>query len=331
MMPVNHGPSENLTLSLAELEAYQGQGAGQRAGKHLRYFCPIHGGDNQRSLSLDPESGRFQCFACEAWGYLAEKREAWMEERRREGAWKPTGGRSEPGHGLRRPQEAIRVVPQGEDGPKARADLHAFLAEFQKALPGSWGAEYLHRRGIPLEVAQTYGVGYVAAGKWPNPKRDWKWGRLVFPHTTPDGEIVNIYGRAVGSNEKVSKDKRHDHLPGAKGVFNARALSDGTVFICEGVFDALSLVAAGHAEHEVRDVCAIFGLNGLRWRWVKAKEIIFAFDQDTGGDKWKELAWQGKLLGKEVYFLPPEAYGQHTDLNEAWVATGTLDIGGWNF
>jgi DNA primase len=114
-------------------------------------------------------------------------------------------------------------------------------------------------------------------------------------------------------------------------VFNARALSGDTIFICEGVMDALSLVAAGHTKPQVRDASAIFGLNGLRWGWVKAKQIVFAFDRDTAGDKWKELAWQGKLLGKEVYFLPPEAYGQHKDLNEAWVATGHLDIGEWNF
>lgn len=41
-------------------------------------------------------------------------------------------------------------------------------------------------------------------------------------------------GRAVGSNEKVSKEERHDHLPGPKGIFNVKALASDTVFICEG-------------------------------------------------------------------------------------------------
>jgi hypothetical protein len=47
---------------------------------------------------------------------------------------------------------------------------------------------------------------------------------VVFPHTTPDGRLVNLYGRAVGTAEQVSKAKRHDHLPDAKGYFNAAVL-----------------------------------------------------------------------------------------------------------
>lgn len=55
-------------------------------------------------------------------------------------------------------------------------------------MPGSLGEKYLRRRGIPLELAQAYGVGYAACGKWPHLAkgrlvRQWKWGRLVFPHT----------------------------------------------------------------------------------------------------------------------------------------------------
>lgn len=37
---------------------------------------------------------------------------------------------------------------------------------------------------------------------------------------------------------------------------------------------------------------------------------------------------QGVLRGKRVAFLPPEAYGGHKDVNEAWVA-GVLTVGNW--
>ena len=68
---------------------------------------------------------------------------------------------------------------------------------FQTALPGSRGEAYLRQRGIPLAPAQQLGVGYAAPGTWLHAARDWRGGRVVFPHTTPDGRLVNLYGRAV--------------------------------------------------------------------------------------------------------------------------------------
>lgn len=73
------GPNENLTLTEAELNAcrpVRGEG-----GRAIRAFCPFHGSDRQRSLRVDVESGRFQCFACGAWGYMAEARERRRAER----------------------------------------------------------------------------------------------------------------------------------------------------------------------------------------------------------------------------------------------------------
>src|SRR5712691_9056112 len=144
----------------------------------------------------------------------------------------------------------------------ARPDLAQQLAAFQAALPGSRGATYLHQRGIPLALAQQLGVGYAAPGTWPHAARDWRSGRVVFPHTTPDGRLVNLYGRAVGTAEQVPKAKRHDHLPGAKGYFNATALQAGEepLWVCEGAFDALALLGAG-----VSRVVAILGVQGWRW------------------------------------------------------------------
>ena len=94
-----------------------------------------------------------------------------------------------------------------------RPDLPQQLAAFQAALPGSRGEAYLQQRSIPLTLALQYGVGYAAPGTWPHAARDWRGGRVVFPHTMPDGRLVNLYGRAVGTAEEVPKAKRHD-LPG---------------------------------------------------------------------------------------------------------------------
>ena len=167
-------------------------------------------------------------------------------------------------------------------------------------------------------------MGYAAPGTWPHAARDWPNGRVVFPHTTPDGNLVNLYGRAVGPAEQVPKAKRHDHLPGAKGYFNAAVLQAGAepLWVCEGPYDALALLAAG-----VRRVVAIFGVHGWRWDWVReVRALVFALDADpTGQQQWRQLARQAALRGKQVAVLEPAAYGGQKDVSAAWAA-GVLRV-----
>ena len=282
---------ENLTLTEADLAACRpivGEG-----GHVLRALCPFHGSDRQRSLRVQVHSGRFVCFACGAWGYMDTARAQWREEQQHQEAFRrPPAYRQRLSHCCQSPpplsrQPAAAARPSSADPPAprasapARSDLAQQLAAFQAALPGSRGAVYLQQRGIPLALAQQYGVGYAGPGTWPHAARDWRGGRVAFPHTTPDGRLVNLYGRAVGPEAHVPKAQRHDHLPGAKGYFNATALQVGLapLWVCEGTFDALALLAAG-----VPRVMAIFGVQGWRWDWVReVHELVFALDADTAG------------------------------------------------
>jgi hypothetical protein len=312
------GPNENLTLSdadLARLQPLRGEG-----GKVLRARCPFHGSDHQRSLRVTIESGHFKCFTCGAWGYLASARErrGTVSESPRQNA----GRAYTPG--------VTPTIAPTPPPPEPRPELLAIMESYRAALPGSLGEAYLRERGIPLDVAQAAGVGYSAPGAWAHrteagkPVRDWQRGRLVFPHTDPAGNIVNLYGRAVGDAPKA---ERHDHLTGAKGYFNAQALrnGDGPVTICEGAFDTLALMASGLAR-----VVAIFGVNGWRWEWAKeARELIFALDtDDTGQAGFRELARSARLRGKRVAYLDSDAYGGEKDASAAWVA-GVLQVGEW--
>ena len=327
---------ENLTLTEADLAACRpivGEG-----GHVLRALCPFHGSDRQRSLRVQVHSGRFVCFACGAWGYMETARVQWREEQQRQAAFQRPPARRRPRMPNRRQPPPTRASPpvaaarqRPAEPPASRApvsgrpDLTQQLAAFQAALPGSPGAAYLQQRGIPLALAQQHGVGYAAPGTWPHAARDWRGGRVVFPHTTPEGHVVNLYGRAVGTAEQVPKAKRHDHLPGTKGFFNATALLAGLepLWVCEGAFDALALLVAG-----VPRVVALFGVQGWRWDWVReVRELVFALDADPAGQQqWRQLARQAALRGKRVAVLPAAAYGGCKDISDAW-ATGVLTVG----
>ena len=192
-------PRDNLTLTEADLAACRpivGEG-----GHVLRALCPFHGSDRQRSLRVQVHSGRFVCFACGAWGYMDTARAQWREEQQRQAAFRRPPARRQRMPSRRQPPPPLARPPAAAARPRSahpphrvrlvpgRPDLAQQLAAFQAALPGSRGAAYLQQRGIPLALAQQLGVGYAAPGTWPHPARDWRGGRVVFPHTTPDGRL----------------------------------------------------------------------------------------------------------------------------------------------
>lgn len=318
----------NLTMTQSDLDACRpvsGEG-----GRAFRAFCPFHESDHQRSLRVSKDTGRFVCFACGAWGYMAEQRRVpslgprvptWRADRpspegRPRGAIQKATGPPGPSWVASSPASTSPASATLLDG------LPDLFEHYQAALPGSLGERYLGWRGISLELALALGVGYAAAGLWAHrtsegrPVRQWKHGRLVFPHSDGEGRLVNLYGRAVGA-DGVPKGLRHDHLPGSKGYFNGMVLGSGggPVYVCEGPFDALSLMAAG-----VPRVVAIFGISGWHWEWFGGvRELVFAFDADEAGSKWRELAREAVLRGKAVSFVPPSALGGCKDVNEAWV------------
>lgn len=315
---------EGGNLSLSEGDLARFKPLTTHGGQRIRALCPFHGSDHQRSLSLDKSTGRFHCFACGAWGYTVEARERWKQEKA------GTQWVNRPSITTRaeiRPIPRQRTPPLPQPSPQVSRDLTPQLKIYQAALPGSLGERYLVQRGIQLDVAQALGLGYAPPGKWAHKGRDWKAGRLVFPHTDLDGRLVNLYGRAIELTP-VPKALRHDHLPGFKGYFNAQVIRDGSgpLFVCEGPFDALSLIAAGHLR-----TAAIFGVHGWRWDWVRqARDIVFAFDADEAGETWRAIARHLVVLGKRVAVLGVAEYGGHKDVSEAWAA-GALRVGEWPF
>lgn len=290
-------------LTWDDLEGYQPP----RSRPPGRYFCPVHGGDHQPSVIVDrnhPQT-RWKCMNCQAWGYLDPDRN-----------WRP-----EPKP--RTYQERAQKQARREQAPISPALLLepprqiAVLADLQAALPESPAARYLAARGISLETACRFGLGYSVKG---SPLKPWKWGRVVIPHTDPQGNVISLYGRAIDgiSERQAPKEARHDHLQGKKGIFNAPALLQPAVFICEGAFDALALLEAGYP------ACALYGLNGLIWEWVEAQELIFCLDNDRAGSKaFFDLAEAATDRGKQVYrYRLPDGC---KDVSQAW-EEGRLSI-----
>jgi len=248
---------------------------------------------------------------------------------------------------LKSPTPAQQLVPTGGPAPRptptrrkakkkrkgaprySEAELRRRLVSYRAALsesdtPAAKAARaYVEGRGLSVELLHGYGCGYAEPGAWPQDgSRHHRapQGRIVTPHTSPAGQLVNLYGRAVGTVERRLK---HRHLPGGKALFNARAIPEGVgpLVVCEASLDALSFIRAGHAR-----TVAVHGKDGLPWEALRGvvEVVVFALDEDAR-EQAKEQAREAVLRGYVAHVLPLEAYGGHKDPNQA-LQDGALSI-----
>lgn len=191
----------------------------------------------------------------------------------------------------------------------------------QALIPGSPAARYLQWRRIAFETAVRFSAGYSAPGAWCHfaqgrPVRQWRYGHVVFPLENMRGDLINLHARALDTRGASRALKlTHDTLPGPKGLFNARILQHAqTVFLCEGIFDALTLVQLG-----IESVVATIGAGSLPWRWFRnVKKMVICFDIDAAGEReFCRVARTAGLSRFTVHRLPAEIYGGQKDLNEA--------------
>lgn len=204
--------------------------------------------------------------------------------------------------------------------PPADHSVSCYLQTAQVALQDSAalpGRTYLARRGIPLHLALEAGLGFATAGAWPNP-RGRSQPRVIAPLTAPDSVLLNLYGR---STVECQKAFRHDFLEGPRGLFNAAAFGASTVVLTEGVFDALTVMAAGYP------AAALCGLS-LRDEWwplIPSTRIILAFDADEAGQaRTADLIARTTARHPPLVPVPSDALTPYKDLNEYWIAHRTL-------
>lgn len=290
------------TLTEAMLAALPQKLRPIRQGKYLRAGCPFHGSDKTRSLSINTETGRFECFACQVWGYTEQAREEWRRQHQQTPAprrppWEGPG-RAET---LSAPTATPELLP---------AEWLERLEQMQSRLPEA--AQYLEARRIPLDLVRSLGGGVGLLDGAPGL-------RLVLPHTNPVGEVVSLYGRRIDGGE----ERKHHHLSRPKGFLNAQVAIGSEVWLTEGPFDALALLAAGFP------AASCFGVNGIRWEWLKpCRRLVLAFDADEAGRNGIEKQGRQAILrGLSVEYLTPEELGGAKDVGEAW-ERGVLNIEG---
>jgi hypothetical protein len=296
-------------------------------GDTYRTYCPIHGSDQQRSLSITAKTGFGHCFDCEANVFVADfdpQMARRLHQRGRQAdvsKRQPSSPRMPPRYPRMPPRypqmptrpkkpRVIREKPTEEwqllSALQERGGLHLDLET-------AWNAQaYLEARHIPLEIAHRVGVAYVAPetvdqyGEWLRPWEE----RLLFPLITPGGEI-GFTGRLLTHWQSCGDAAAHQARLRAEGHEPWRKAGmpgwfwephhlprSEPVVVVDGPFDRLAVLAAGG--FEPGDVVALVGTT-FQPAWLSGVgAVLFALNRSQNSkeaiDRLKQqLAWNGEV------------------------------------
>lgn len=217
--------------------------------------------------------------------------------------------------------EEQRTPQRATEEATAAADYSAYYEECAARVKDPKAASYLSARGISQATAEAFGVGFDPAWISPTVRRnqeakgsDWlpePTARIIVP-VTKNHYIARAISAAVKDYAKMNETGN-----GSAGIFNLEALwSARTVFITEGLFDALAIEEAGAAAIALNSVSMADSLlRELKQRPTRAT-VVLCLDHDEAGKKAQQSLKEG-LDRLNVTCMAADICGEHKDPNEA--------------
>lgn len=224
--------------------------------------------------------------------------------------------------------------------PAWQAAAGAFADKCAGALWNGWdrlpAARYLRERGIGLEAAMSFMIGYNHESH----KATWGDLEVWLPRgiTIPwmfEHQYWNVRIRRPQAEVQQGQDKYTSVKGCANGLYNAGMISaDSPLIITEGEFDAALLdrllLNARAYNIAVASIGNVTGARRLRWvtRVALARRVYLAFDADEAGDK--AAAWWIAAIGERARRLRPAGGKDITEMWQhdqdvlAWVKAGML-------
>jgi DNA primase len=284
----------------------------QMHGEWIRAYCPIHGSDHQRSLSINPTTGFGVCFCCQTNVLVKEFNPEAAATLFRQ-AYGEHPSRCDPPSSLKRGPSSdcqsspMALVPKAWQEREGQV-LRQLYAQGALSLRRSeaWGAQaYLEARAIPVEIAMTTGVGYLeakAAATYGEKLLERWEDRLLFPLLIFDQQqqqtaAFGFAGRLLSGWQSCADELAHKALLDQQGLrrwlktFPAgwfwtppqASAKVHPLILVEGPFDRLSLLAAGF---EAVEVATLVGTAlGMPLPMDSLSSVLLALDSDPGGEE----------------------------------------------
>lgn len=200
-----------------------------------------------------------------------------------------------------------------EGGKEAQIDYTEYYRQCVARLNDPAAATYLQARGISLETAAAHFIGYDPHWRSPaalrNGKNPPESPRIIMPCNKWQYEARDI---------RPDADKKYCKMnEGGKGLFNLRAMYGDaeTVFVVEGIFDALSIIEAGAAAVALNSTSNADKLIEQLEKQPTKATIALALDADEAGQRATNKLKEG-LQRLNIGFVYANICGNFKDPNE---------------
>ncbi|QKT03173.1 DNA primase [Ectothiorhodospiraceae bacterium 2226] len=331
---------DELLTRIDIVEVIDARVALKKQGREFAACCPFHN-EKTPSFTVSPSKQFYHCFGCGAHGtaigFLMEYEHMSFPEAVEELARSIN---------LTVPREGARPggAPAHAEGEGAalydvlERAASAFQRQLREHPQRRRAVDYLKRRGLSGEIAQTFGLGYAPPG-WDNLARSTELAgmasrqllaaglmiekdadraydrfrdRIMFPIRDRRGRVVGFGGRVLGDEEPkyLNSPETAVFHKGRElyGLYEARkALRHiPRLLVVEGYMDVIAL-----AQNGIRNAVATLGTattaGHLERLFRVSPEVVFCFDGDRAG---REAAWRAleQALpaledGRQVRFL----------------------------
>ena len=215
---------------------------------------------------------------------------------------------------------------------QARQDRDTILAVnaklreiFAMQLGSAPDPKYYEKRGITPEIVAEYSLGwcpekplvkkesiekYEKLGLCDSLGRSPFHGRYVLPIENGAGQTIGFIGRATPEAEAAGEPKyiisaNSPAFHKRSAFFNSKGLyaDGGELFVVEGAFDALALIAAGIKSVVSPLGCSLHDSHLKAFAKIARKDIVICFDNDEAGNTARDKAFgycKGLRLGTIV-------------------------------
>ncbi len=316
----------------------------KKKGRLYWGLCPFHA-EKTPSFKVDPATQLWHCFGCGAGG------DVFGYAMQREHLEFPEAVRMLADRARIELREEGESVPHGKrerltEACKAAAEFYHHTLTHSKHKEVSEAREYLRSRGMGIEAARRFTLGYAPGDRKSlareltgkgftakelidanlayssEPLKDRFYRRLMFPIRDLHGRTIAFGGRIIGEGEPKylnSTDtpvfQKSAHLYGIEKA-KASIVASQQAVVVEGYTDVIAL-----HEASISNVVATLG-TALTDRHVKllgrfAKRVVYLFDGDEAGLRAADRA--GEFIDASV---TPEAGSSQVELFVAVIPEG---------